>query len=90
LAPGHGLLKFRRGYSPVTAGVIHSAPPSPGSVIADESWRVTDDEGAVVGYIYNVIPGTHPDPSGMTRWLTARGFAAGPGDLRRRVPARSV
>jgi GNAT superfamily N-acetyltransferase len=106
-------------------------PPSPGSVIADEWWRVTDDAGAVVGYgwldsawgeaeitfvvgpsrrragigafivdrleaeaadrglnyIYNVIPDTHPDPEAMTRWLAARGFVPGPGDLRRRVRA---
>ena len=99
--------------------------------MANEWWRVTDDDGAVVGYgwldsawgdaeitfvvysarrragigafivhrleaeaaerglnyIYNVIPDRHPDPSGMTRWLTARGFVGGPGDLRRRVPA---
>jgi GNAT superfamily N-acetyltransferase len=118
-------------FGPEELAAVGYEPPSPGSVIADEWWRVTDDEGAVVGYgwldsawgdaeitfvvdrarrragigafivdrleaeaaerglnyIYNVIPPSHPDPSGMTRWLTARGFAAGPGDLRRRVPA---
>jgi hypothetical protein len=54
------------------------------------AYVVNDEGGGVVGYIYNVIPDSHPDPSGMTCWLTARGFAAGPGDLRRRVSARSV
>jgi len=121
----------QRLFGPEELAAVGYEPPSPGSVMANEWWRVTDDEGAVVGYgwldsawgdaeitfvvdrarrragiggfivgrleaeaaerglnyIYNVIPDGHPDPPGMTRWLTARGFAAGPGDLRRRVPA---
>ena len=40
-----------------------------------------------LNYVYNVVPATHPDPAAMTRWLTERGFAPGPGDLRRRVGA---
>ena len=105
--------------------------PAPGAPIADEWWRVTDDDGTVLGYgwldsewgdaqitflvdparrgagigtfildrledeaagrglnyIYNVVPDTHPDAPEMTRWLTARGFTPGTGDLRRKVPS---
>ena len=38
-----------------------------------------------LNYIYNVVPASHPDPSWMTRWLGAHGFAPGHGDLRRQV-----
>ena len=121
----------QRLFGPEELAAAGYEPPSPGSVVANEWWRVTDDDGTVVGYgwldnawgdakitfvvgrsrrragtggfivdrleaeaadrglnyIYNVVPDTHPDPSGMTRWLTARGFVAGPADLRRQVRA---
>lgn len=38
-----------------------------------------------VNYIYNVVPATSPDPAWVTGWLTARGFVAADGGLRRRV-----
>jgi GNAT superfamily N-acetyltransferase len=124
----------QRLFGPEELAAAGYEPPSPGSVIADEWWRVTDDTGTVVGYgwldsawgdaqitfvvdkahrhagiggfivgrleaeaadrglnyLYNVIPDTHPDLAGMRRWLTARGFVAGPADLRRRVgPVRA-
>lgn len=103
--------------------------PADGAPLADEWWRVSDGDGAVLGYgwldsewgdaqitfvvdparrgagvgafivdhldreaadrglnyVYNVVPPSHPDPAWMTGWLTSHGFAAGPGDLRRRV-----
>jgi GNAT superfamily N-acetyltransferase len=43
-----------------------------------------------LNYIYNVVPATSPDPGWITAWLTSRGFAAGDGDLRRRVRVRTV
>lgn len=39
-----------------------------------------------LNYIYNVVPATSPDPEWVTAWLVRRGFVAGDGDLRRRVP----
>ena len=50
-----------------------------------------DQEASVRGlnYLYNLVRPTHPDRSGITRWLVARGFAAdSDGEvLRRRVAA---
>ena len=40
----------QRLFGPEELAAVGYEPPSPGSVIADEWWRVTDDEGAVVGY----------------------------------------
>lgn len=29
-----------------------------------------------INYLYNVVPDSHPDRDGLTRWLQRRGFAA--------------
>ena len=38
-----------------------------------------------LNYVYNVVPATSPDPKWIAAWLIGHGFAAGNGDLRRRV-----
>jgi GNAT superfamily N-acetyltransferase len=38
-----------------------------------------------LNYIYNVVPEGHPDRDWMTTWLTAHGFRANGGELRRQV-----
>jgi GNAT superfamily N-acetyltransferase len=39
-----------------------------------------------VNYLYNAVPGTHPDRAGVTRWLETRGFRpSGDGLLKKRV-----
>jgi N-acetylglutamate synthase-like GNAT family acetyltransferase len=54
-----------------------------GGFIVDRLEAEAADRG--LNYIYNVVPDTHPDPAGMTRWLSTRGFVVGPADLRRQV-----
>ncbi len=124
----------RRLFGRAELASVGLAAPEPGEAIADEWWRVTDDDGATVGYgwldtewgdaqitffvapsrrgagigeyilgrleaeaadrgvnyVYNVIPGTHPDPGWMRHWLALRGFFPGTGDLRRQVQAASA
>ena len=40
----------QRLFGPAELSAVGMAPPSPGQRLADEWWRVTDDQGAVVGY----------------------------------------
>jgi hypothetical protein len=63
-------------------------PDANGEFIVDH----LEAEAAARGlnYIYNVVPVTNPDPGWITAWLTARGFVAGNGDLRRRVRERAT
>jgi len=47
-----------------------------------------EDEAAARGlnYIYNVVPGTHPDGAWIRNWLSTHGFhEASRGQLRRQV-----
>jgi N-acetylglutamate synthase-like GNAT family acetyltransferase len=47
-----------------------------------------EDEAAARGlnYIYNVVPGTHPDGAWIRNWLATHGFhEASGGQLRRQV-----
>jgi N-acetylglutamate synthase-like GNAT family acetyltransferase len=56
-----------------------------GSFILDR----LEEEAALRGlnYLYNVVQPNHPDPEGITAWLTKRGFAESEGGLlRRKVP----
>ena len=49
-----------------------------------------EDEAAARGlnYIYNVVPGTHPDGAWIRNWLATHGFhEASRGQLRRQVVA---
>jgi hypothetical protein len=49
-----------------------------------------EDEAAARGlnYIYNVVPGTHPDGAWIRNWLAVHGFhEASRGQLRRQVVA---
>ncbi len=42
-----------------------------------------------INYLYNVVPDSHPDKDGLTRWLQRRGFAASrEGRLLRRAVRR--
>jgi GNAT superfamily N-acetyltransferase len=119
----------QRLFGPAELAAVGLAQPAPGETLADEWWRVSDDDGTVAGYgwldsewgdaeitflvdparrgagigafiinqleaeaagrglnyIYNVVPGSHPDPDWMTAWLLSHGFGPGHGDLRRRV-----
>jgi GNAT superfamily N-acetyltransferase len=43
--------------------------------------------GRGLNYIYNSVPGSHPDAAWMTDWLTAHGFESRGGELHRRVRA---
>ena len=38
-----------------------------------------------LNYLFNVVQPTHPDPKGITRWLTERRFEAAHDRLRRQV-----
>ena len=40
----------QRLFSPAELAAVGLRPPSPGQRLADEWWRVTDDQGDVVGY----------------------------------------
>ena len=57
-----------------------------GSFILDHLEKEAAARG--LNYLYNVVRPTHPDPEGITRWLTTRGFEAAHDRLRRRVPQR--
>ena len=45
-----------------------------------------------LNYMYNVVPPTHPDREGITKWLSSRGFVRSHDDesLRRRVRAQAT
>jgi len=81
---GYGWLDSEWGDAEVTFLV---APERRGEGIGAFIIDHLEAEAAARGlnYIYNVVPATSPDPGWVTAWLTGHGFAAGDGDLRRRV-----
>ena len=82
---GFGWLDSEWGDAQITFLV---APARRGAGIGEFIVTRLEQEAARRGlnYIYNVVPGTHPDPAWMTGWLTGHGFAlSASGDLRRRV-----
>ena len=81
---GYGWLDSEWGDAEVTFIV---APDRRGEGVGEFIIDHLEAEAAARGlnYIYNVVPATSPDPAWVTAWLTARGFVAGDGGLRRRV-----
>jgi GNAT superfamily N-acetyltransferase len=81
---GYGWLDNEWGDAEITFLV---APGSRGQGIGEYIVDHLEAEAAARGlnYIYNVVPATSPDQAWVTAWLTARGFVAGDGGLRRRV-----
>jgi N-acetylglutamate synthase-like GNAT family acetyltransferase len=62
--------------------------PARGTGAGGFALRRLEEEAAARGlnYIYNVVPGTHPDGAWIRHWLSAHGFhEASRGQLRRQV-----
>jgi GNAT superfamily N-acetyltransferase len=81
---GYGWLDSEWGDAEVTFVV---APDRRGEGVGEFIIDHLEAEAAARGlnYIYNVVPATNPNPEWVTAWLVGQGFAAGDGDLRRRV-----
>jgi len=82
---GYGWLDTEWGDARITFVV---APGHRGRGVGAFILERLEDEAAARGlnYIYNVVPGTHPDGAWIRNWLSAHGFhEASRGQLRRQV-----
>ncbi len=68
------------------------APGARGAGIGEFIVDRLEDEARSRGlnYIYNVVPGEHPDREWMTNWLIEKGFRDSGHDLRRQVRAAAT
>ena len=84
---GYAWLDITWGYAPVLFAVAPAAQGrGVGSFLLDQVEAEARREG--LAYVFNAIPDAHPDPEGLARWLTERGFEPSQSDgklLRRRV-----
>jgi GNAT superfamily N-acetyltransferase len=82
---GYGWLDTEWGDARITFVV---APGRRGRGVGAFILERLEDEAAARGlnYIYNVVPGTHPDGAWIRNWLSTHGFhEASRGQLRRQV-----
>ena len=83
---GYGLMDNTWGDAEVLLAVDPSRQKGGvGTFILDRLEEEASSRG--INYLYNVVPESHPDRDGLTRWLQRRGFTASKEDglLRRSV-----